>query len=478
MPRVNWRSSQVSYRTGANAKASKIPTKLGKNLNYGDFAQPKDFGVQLFGDWEEFRDWLGIGYYDYKGMIKTYDVLQFEDRIEAALNEAAKKSVKLLVSEIKKGLKDGGYGDKKFKPLSSATIQLRKTKAGERGEKAKTWVGATAVGYIKGRKPLLRTGDLYRSISGQVLEKGSFFVGIPNGIKNREGQPLTMIGYVMERGMVLRVTSKIAAWFASQGVPLKDTTTHIFIPARPFLQPVLKSNRAKIYKIYRDEINKFLFTVKGFSQKQIKYFLRRRGMKYKESAEQESRGTVAAAKRTTTTKTRTSVTDKVKNVIKTQEHKEPLKTQLFVGTKPDPTQFTPVKNPRPGRTLPKGGFWTSTFTGKETMSDYVRYMKREALRFKAGSKAYLLEPDPNAKIFRVNNYEDFMNMVSKYGIGKNDEFTIDFERMSKDYDAVHISRSGLKAVTDFSKDMGLFDWTSESTLWFRFDKLKPYKKQE
>lgn len=478
MPRVNWKSSQVSYRTGAHRNVPKIQTHVYPRQYYGRFTSKPTgaFGVQLFGDWEEFEQWLGLGSYNYKGEIRYYDVTKFEDKIKAALDKAAQRCVKLLVDEIKRGIKSGAPGGQPFKPLSSGTIALRKEKAAQRGEKAKSWVGANTSGYIKGKKPLLRTGDLYRSITGEVLDNGSFFVGIPRGAKNREGQPLDVIGLVHEQGMVLRVTQKIANWFAAQGVPLKDTTTHIFIPARPFLAPVLKRYRHIIYQIYRDEIDTFLFTVKGYSKKRIKAFLKRKKKITSLSAALQAK---TRTRSTTSQKPKTKQQSNVEKVLAPSKGAK-LGLQVFVGPeKPSRERFKPItENPGPGWTKPRpkkgGGFWTSTYTGRETISDYVQFVKREGLGFKPGSKAYLLEPDPDARIFEIRSYTDLEALAKKYGIGRGDEFTFDFVKMAQDFDAIHLTREALPEVTNMNKKYSLFGWDTESTLWLNF-KVRPYK---
>lgn len=250
MPKTGFMTPGRSYKV-TGRQVSSTPSKLGPGKTYGNFSKD-GFGVEFWGDWDKFRSWLGIDqpiYITRSGVYKTINYGLFEDRIQVALDTAAKRCVVLLVREIKNGLKSGAPGGKGLKPLSGMTFSLRRKKG-----KAKTWVGKQGTGYIKGQKPLLRTGDLYRAITGFVLERGSFFVGVPSGATNREGESLTMIAATMERGMVLRVTKKMANYFAFLGTPLKNTTTHLVIPARPFIGPVIKANLSTIYKIYRDEL--------------------------------------------------------------------------------------------------------------------------------------------------------------------------------------------------------------------------------
>lgn len=284
MPKIGFftnKNFKTSYRSGANKNASKMRTKLGKLPgSYGPYAnQTKTgMGVELFGDWEELRSILGISgseyiYQDYSGDFKSLDITPWEELIVIACERAAKRAGDFIARMIKKGIKEGAPGGRTLTPLSTGTVALRQAKKKERGEKAKTWVGANTSGYIKGRKPLLRTGDLYRAITYRVLEKGNFFVGIPKGSKNREGEDLSIIGTVMERGMTLKVTEKIANWYAAQGVPLRDKTTHIIIPPRPFIQPVLQKYKTTILQIYKEELTTVLFKAKGLTSTQKNYYI-------------------------------------------------------------------------------------------------------------------------------------------------------------------------------------------------------------
>lgn len=285
MPKLKTTKDFTVSRRYAERNKRKSSLTL-RGSKYGQL-DDRGFGAgraELVGDWENFRQWLGLdsgtkrGIYiipggKLGGKLVEYNYAKFENKIELALERAAKRSADLLEKEIKNGLKSGAPGGQKLQPLSSTTIKMRQGWAKQGGHKAKSWVGRKSSGYFSGQKPLMRTGDLYRSISKVILEKGEFFVGIPEGAENREGTSLTMIGTVMEKGMALAVSQKVANYFAAMGVPLKDTTSHIIISPRPFISPVFKENRAEIYKIYKEELRFVLFEeVFGHSPQKIKYF--------------------------------------------------------------------------------------------------------------------------------------------------------------------------------------------------------------
>jgi len=78
----------------------------------------------------------------------------------------------------------------------------------------------------------LDTGDYLRAIEVKKGENLVAEVGILNP-KGPKGQDMEAIGRVMEGGATIRVTEKMRGWFASKGLHLKASTSHIFIPPRP-----------------------------------------------------------------------------------------------------------------------------------------------------------------------------------------------------------------------------------------------------
>lgn len=162
-----------------------------------------------------------------------------------ALKATARKNAKLLIREIKKGLREQAPGGEAFAPLHDLTVQEKSQIRG--------------IGSVKSNQALIRYGDLYNSISYDIDEDGGFQVGIPKDAVNREGKDLNMIAAVMEGGITIRVTDDMRNYFAANGRPLKQSTTHLEVPARPFLGPVFEENREKIVNNYRDTISRILY---------------------------------------------------------------------------------------------------------------------------------------------------------------------------------------------------------------------------
>jgi hypothetical protein len=80
---------------------------------------------------------------------------------------------------------------------------------------------------------------------------------------------------------------------------------------------------------------------------------------------------------------------------------------------------------------------------------------------------WLLNPDPAARIAHIDTYSDLAALVAAYpGPGVDTRFP-DWEAVSRDYDAVHLTDAGQWA-TRLSHPHDLYGWDCESTLWFRW----------
>ncbi len=158
---------------------------------------------------------------------KTNQALKF-----AILGEALETE-----KDIKEGIKSGSPGGKTFKKLSELTLAKRKAKG------------------IRGTKPLIRRGDLRRSVRTTFKSDG-FFVGVLKTARGSDGQSMFNVAKIQENGqqMILDVDKAgkggktVRSFFMAlflQGFidkPLKKSTTFLIvqIPPRPFIGPVFK----------------------------------------------------------------------------------------------------------------------------------------------------------------------------------------------------------------------------------------------
>ncbi len=154
---------------------------------------------------------------------KVHNMLNPE-KLRSELHRCAAKVGNYGASQVKKGIVSQAPGGKKFAPLSPITIAQK---------------GSS--------KALINHGDLLGSITYETFNnEDSVFIGVKRG--NKE----VNIAAVHEFGCTIGVTPKMRAYLHYHGIHLKKSTTHIHIPARPFLSPVLQGDEflSKVREIY------------------------------------------------------------------------------------------------------------------------------------------------------------------------------------------------------------------------------------
>lgn len=125
---------------------------------------------------------------------------------------------------------------------------------------------------------------------------------------------------------------------------------------------------------------------------------------------------------------------------------------------------------------PKGGFWGSTFTPDDDYaSDWVRWTACEQFKFCKYGIVYNLTP--SARIRRVDESDDYIKLLEEFGHvneiyhGAERKVYIDWDKLSDQYDAVHISRNviaeyrmmwGNKEYVDGNQVADLYSYDAES----------------
>lgn len=169
---------------------------------------------------------------------KTVSTLLFtQRRLGGALRTAVAQEAHFYRRKIIEGLREQAPGGKRFKPLSPATLAVRR------------FMG------FGGTKALIRTGSLRNSVTVRIVGDGAF-VGILRTARGKNGQSLANIADIHEHGAgpyLIVMTDKmrrfLAAAFARAGLLQSGSRGSlgggsrwgvlvIRIPPRPFLQPV------------------------------------------------------------------------------------------------------------------------------------------------------------------------------------------------------------------------------------------------
>ena len=151
---------------------------------------------------------------------------------------------------------------------------------------------------------------------------------------------------------------------------------------------------------------------------------------------------------------------------------ELLPTQVFCGSRPDPTRFTPVTmyhgRPSMGNGKPNGGMWTSTW--ETALEDgWPAWSVREG--YGSVYPAWLVKPKP-CRVYTITDKFTALDFLNRYGVNfGNEEYDLwlpDWIHVSLDLDAVRLTAPydpELRFATDPKLGSNFYGWDCESTVW-------------
>lgn len=172
------------------------------------------FRMALEGDWDKIQNFDG-------------------DELAAAIRRGMRSGVRLGAVLVQGAIrKNIAQGRSEWKKLHPWTVERRG--------------GDTA--------PLRDDGDLMGGIHVQFPSEDVALIGVSRGTKGKDGGDLVSIGAVHEFGATIGVTDKMRGWLHAHGMHLSPDTTHITIPARPFVRPAWEESQEEIAAIFEDEI--------------------------------------------------------------------------------------------------------------------------------------------------------------------------------------------------------------------------------
>jgi len=158
-----------------------------------------------------------------------------EKNIEIGSRRGAEKAGKFLVQQIKAGITRESPAGKKFKPLHPRTAQL---KTGSILKDSKLLYNAVTYGW-----------------DGKKL-----FIGVPEDSERFKIAKIHEYGAIIASKAKPEKYRKVVKWLAWQGFltkGFKGTGKGVIkIPARPFINPIVKRFESKAIKIFQSEINK------------------------------------------------------------------------------------------------------------------------------------------------------------------------------------------------------------------------------
>ena len=127
----------------------------------------------------------------------------------------------------------------------------------------------------------------------------------------------------------------------------------------------------------------------------------------------------------------------------------------------------PVRNDGKALSKPREGFWTSTFD-LEYASGWVRYCV--AYRYNDPFELHwiVLGVATSARVAVIDSAADLTRLINRYPRMLRGRRGLDFERLSSDYDAVHLTHRGYLTTRGRRPGPALIGWDCESALWFRW----------
>lgn len=135
------------------------------------------------------------------------------------------------------------------------------------------------------------------------------------------------------------------------------------------------------------------------------------------------------------------------------------------------------------RNKPLGGLWASTYFQDEEnnhLSSWIDFCLTDYWVDDQGwldkySHGVIFELNPNSKICEIDCLVDYLAVLEKYSINyKTCRYKkgLDFEKLSKDYDAIHLTDNAVREmrfVLDIDDIMDFYSWDVESFVLFNLN---------
>jgi hypothetical protein len=146
----------------------------------------------------------------------------------------------------------------------------------------------------------------------------------------------------------------------------------------------------------------------------------------------------------------------------------PLPPQLLVhDTDVFEPKIVPISNDPKALRKPRGGCWTSTYD-----PNYGSAWVRWCVAFRYDEPLHLhwtvVSPARSARVAVIDSAAKSAMLINRYPPMLGGGRGLDFERLSKEYDAVHLTHEGYLRTRSRRSGPALLGWDCESTRWFRW----------
>lgn len=130
-------------------------------------------------------------------------------------------------------------------------------------------------------------------------------------------------------------------------------------------------------------------------------------------------------------------------------------------------EVRPIRNDRKALGKPRGALWTSTYNpiyGSGWVCWCVAYRYNEPFDL----HWTVLSIPKSARIAVIASHADLARLIERYPRILRGRLGLDFERLSAEYDGLHLTNEGYVRTRSKRSGPALVGWDCESTLWFRW----------
>jgi len=126
-----------------------------------------------------------------------------------------------------------------------------------------------------------------------------------------------------------------------------------------------------------------------------------------------------------------------------------------------------IRNDRNAIGKPRGGFWTSSYD-PEYGSGWVRWCVAHRYNEPLDLHWTVLSVPSSAKVAAIDSTAELAELIKRYPLVRRGRRGLDFERLSGEYDGLHLTNEGYLGTRSRRFGPALIGWDCESTVWFRW----------
>lgn len=125
---------------------------------------------------------------------------------------------------------------------------------------------------------------------------------------------------------------------------------------------------------------------------------------------------------------------------------------------------------------PDGGLWASKYTpDNRYVSSWQKFCITKDFRTEKMNNGVVFNLINSARVYTIDTYNDLEWLMKKYEDNFSPYHTLDFEKLSIDYDVIELTDNG-QWETRLSTPLNLYGWDVECILILNFDVIGDQKR--